>query len=618
MAHQWPSSLRSPCLVGAFPHSADLAVPPDLAGVALTSSGHPVVWSGGSWRDDEVRTVRHVNGTVMVVGQCFAGDQRLVSAAERALTTGNWESLTRLPGSYLTIVVSDNGFAAFADLAGQYPLYYVQTAGRTVFGTDLRGTAAAARLTARPDPLTIAAQLFCPATPVLTEGRSVLLGVSVLGGGQALRAAAEGTCQRWTYEPLAPDDGVSLAEGASDLRAALDRAVLDRVRASQWLSADFSGGHDSTAVAFLAARHRAEPLPVFTYHNPHAPAGDLEFAQRFALLEPRLRLEVVLGEAFTYQELPDSTSDLPDPSAGSWPRTRLRLSRIAERGAGIHLGGEGADALLSAPPAYLADLAVRGQLRQLIRDTGTHARQRAESPATVLATAVRLSRTPMSSALRGLARSLEHPVIRNAGWRDAISWWPRPGVEATWLTGSMRRQLAQLAEATAESVAGLPHTRVGDLVALTELRASAAVQRQLGETARSFSVWPQAPFLDNDVIRACTRVPAHRRVDPRATKPLLRTALSGLVPDEVFTRNTKGNYSGEDYRGARARASALQARIAGSPLVELGIIEPAAVIASLDHVRTGAQIPIATFNRCLGADLWLASSAREGASSCGR
>lgn len=596
----------TPGMVGVFP-SSDGIVPVVPRKEASLWPARPVLWTSGEWRHGEFRTVTGLSGYVAVMGQCMVDDQRFAADAQRALESGRWEPLTRWPGSYLTIMVRENELTAFADLAGQYPLYYTHVGGRTVFGSHAGATATAAGLVNRPDSITVAAQTFCPTATVLTDGRSVFSGVSRLGGGQALSVARDGTPRRWTYETLAPNAETSLSDGAHALRSALDDAVRDRVHSRQHLTADFSGGQDSTSVAFLAARHRTCPLPVFTYHHPGAPAGDLEYAERYALLDRRMSLEVVLGNAdtLTYRELPSLAVDVPDPAAVSWPRTRLRLKRIADTGTGVHLNGEGADALLVAPPAYLADLASRGMLRRLSRDASILARRHCESPATVLAKSVRLATTSMGSALHQLANQLERPVDRSTRWLDAISWWPALGAEGTWLTRSMRRQLAELARATAPIASPADGLGIGDFAALGELRASGAVQRQLSETARSFSVWPQAPFLDNDVLRACTKVPAHRRADPTTIKPLLRHAMSGLVPDQVFTRRTKGNYSGEDYHGARLALSELKAHIARSRLADLGVIEPGAVIASLDQVRTGAAVPIPALNRLLGADLWL-------------
>ncbi|WP_020670787.1 albusnodin/ikarugamycin family macrolactam cyclase [Amycolatopsis nigrescens] len=571
-----------------------------LAGV-FPSTAELRSWGGG--HPGEIRGLRCGGARLIVLGQCLVDEWRLRADFLRALETGRLETLTEWPGSYLTLVFRDRELTAFVDLAGQFPLYYRQTAGRTAFGTQAAATAAAAGVPRRPDTRVLAANIVCPDVPALTGDRSVLDGVRRLGGGQAIRVTESGRCTVWTYQPLRPDPAASLAEAGEELRASLDDAVRARTAMGTRLTADFSGGLDSSSLAFLAAGHLAAPLPVCTYHHPGAPAADLEHAERFASLDRRLRRHLVLGteQTLSYQDLGRvPAGDGPDPAAVAVARSRLRLDAAAGLGAGVHLGGEGADALLVAPPGYLADLPRRAEL-------GRHCRvlagQRHESPAAVFAKAVRLSRTSYTKALRGLAGTLAAPAERDRRWLDAIAWWPEPGVEATWLTRRTRVELAGLAEsANPDLTDGLG---VGDFAALGELRASATVQRHLIETARPYRVWPHAPFLDNDVVRACLRVPAHRRAEPGGYKPLLGRALAGLVPAPVLARRTKGDYAAEEYRGARRNAAGLRALITGSRLAGLGVLEPAAVLASLERGLAGGRAPFPALNRLIATELWL-------------
>jgi len=569
-------------------------------------SVEPSLRTWGRWRPGELRTVTAARGRLVVVGQCLADDEQLRADFHRALDSADPRHVTRWPGSYLAVVLRPGELTAYPDLAGQYPIYYRSAGGRTVVGTHAKATARAAGLAGEPDLLTLAAQVFCPAVPMLTDGRSVLAGLSRVGGGQALRVTPDGRCTKWTYESLAPDPDVSFAEAADRLRGALDDAVRLRAERAPHLTADLSGGLDSTSVAFLAARHRE--LPVFTYHQPDAPANDLEFAVRYARLDSRLRSEVVHGTSrtLTYQGMDElGPTDLPDPAVAVRLRTRAMLRRVAASGTGVHLGGEGADALLVAAPGYLGDLARHGTLGQLRRDCFTLARARRVSPASVLTRSTRLSRTTVHRALHLLADRLERPVDRSVEWLDAIAWWPRPGTEGGWLSGRMRRELAELAR-TAEPVA-VAGMGVGDFAALCELRTTGAVQRQLDEYGREFGVWPQTPYLDNDVVRACLALPAWRRADDaQVFKPLLGKALTGLVPADVLARRTKGNYSAEDHRGARHASAELRTRIAGLRLAELGVVERAPVLGSLNKAIDGLRAPFAAFNRLLGAELWLA------------
>ncbi|MFC8828206.1 asparagine synthase-related protein [Streptomyces sp. NPDC057137] len=628
---------RAPELIGVFPSVAG------GAGRAGPTGSGDSVQVQGRWRDGELRRIDGPEGTAVVLGQCLADDDRLRGAALRALASGRSDELTRLPGSYLCLVIREHELTAYVDAAGQYPLFFRDTGACFVFGTRPVSVADAAGTRRRPDTAVVAAGIFCPGAPALTGERSVVAGVDKLGGGQALRRTARGRVERWVHEPLETDPQASFARSADALREALETAVRLRVAGGQRVTADFSGGLDSTSLAFLTLHHKSGPLSVTTYRSGAASAcDDLVHAERFARLDPRLRMEVVTGarETLTYQGLTGRTGDdgrgsgdsgEPDSAAVALARTRLRLAHVVRLGGEVHLGGEGGDALLVAPPGYLAALARPERLRRLARDSRELARARREAPSAVAARAVGLARTPLATAFRRLADGFERRAVRNADdvggiggvgavgavgaveraaahdidWLDAIAWWPEPGSEAGWLTRAASRELAGLARQAAETAGHTAGSRAGDLTALDNLRTSGAVQRQLSETARPFGVWPQAPFLDTDVIRACAALPAHLRAAPPAFKPLLGAALADLVPAPVLARRTKGDYGDEDYQGARACARELRSMLLDSRLAELGVIEPAAVTAALDGALMGLRAPFPTLNRLLAAEIWL-------------
>ncbi|WP_176968668.1 asparagine synthase [Amycolatopsis xylanica] len=553
------------------------------------------------------------DGLLIVAGQCLATSARMRADLDKVLRSGDLTSLTCWPGSYLAILVREDSLTALVDLAGQYPLYYCEGKGETVIGTRPRGVAEVAKMRPQPDVLTLLAQVFCPAVPPLTEPRSVYSGVSRLGGGQALRVSATGSCSVWTYDRLVPHPDAHFDDAATALRAALSEAVNARVDSGGHLTADFSGGLDSSSVAFLASGRLNRPLDVFTYHNPDSPADDLVHAERYVSLDERLRHVVVHGseDTLSYQSLSAAHGDLPDFAVAASARTRTRLARVAETGRGIHLDGDGGDALLVPPPAYLAGLAQVGAFGRLVDECRLQAKARRLSRADVMARSVRLSLTSLERALRRLALRIERPLDRNTQWSDAIGWWPEPGAELAWLTEQARIELAELVRAATANVEPYEGLAAGDFAALGELRAAGAFHRQLGENAREFGVWPHAPFLDNNVIRACLLVPAHERARKGAFKPLLRQALSGLVPGEIFSRTTKGSYTIEDYRGAKRAAASLRRRVATLKLAEQRVIDPVAVRGSLDAIVARVRAPVPALNRLLGVDLWLQTSHRD-------
>ncbi|MEU2062362.1 albusnodin/ikarugamycin family macrolactam cyclase [Streptomyces sp. NPDC013455] len=595
-----------PAIAGILPPGPRLPAP-----AAQVWAADPRLWSWGAWHAGEVRTAAAERARVVAVGQCLAGSARMQDDLRRSAHDGNWERLTRWPGAYLLLVLEHGGrFTAFTDPAGQFPLYYARCNGRTVVSTRATVVAAVTGREQTPDTLALAAHLVCPAVPELLGTRTAFTGVHRLGPGEALQVdSTTNAVTRSAYASPAPDADARMDDTAARLRDSLRQAVTLRVRDAPRITCDFSGGLDSTSLAFLAAQAAEEPLDAFVYHHPGAPAGDLEHAVRYARASAAVRLHRTVGgdASLPYAALSArGRPDQPDPSTAVIARLRCRLTHVASRGGGVHLTGEGGDALLTAPPSHLGEVAAGRAVRRLARDALALGRLRRVAPAGITRQAVRLARTPIERALHDLTARLEQPLAHPPQWLDAIAWWPPPGPEASWLTTRVRRDLAELAVERAGQVRREgPGPGPGTRAALVELHGSADLHSQLVDVARPFGVWPQAPFLDGAVVRAAMSLPTPGKADPFTVKPLLRAALAGEVPDAVLDRRTKGAYAAEDYRGVRRAAADLRVRLARSPLADLGIVEPARIVADLDAAVHGFAAPFAALNRLLGLDVWL-------------
>ena len=257
-----------------------------------------------------------------------------------------------------------------------------------------------------------------------------------------------------------------------------------------------------------------------------------------------------------------------------------------------------------AAPSYLADLARRHALGTLWRHCGEYGRLRHAAPAALAARAIRLAGTSPRTALRVTAADLARPAAGSVGWEDLVSWWPRPQA-AGWLTAGARRQLAELA-GDLETARAVP-AGVGpaDLAALADLRRSGAANRHLRALGRRHGLAVHAPFLDTAVVRAALSVAAVTRADPVSYKPMLGAALAGLVPAEVLTRRTKGDYSAEYYLGARQAAAELRRLLRDSRLADLGVIEPGPVLSALDRMIAGIAVPLGPLTTLVATEVWL-------------
>jgi asparagine synthase (glutamine-hydrolysing) len=584
------------------------------------------------WKDGDATFFATHGARLLLLGRCLLSPERITAEFAAAVESGDLGRTAEWPGAYTAVIISDGGITAYPDLAGQFPLYYSQRHGELLISTDPAQLAAAHRLSA--DPLLAAAHVVCPGVLPLWWGRSAYAGIGRVEGGMVLRARADRLEIEPSRLPL-PVPGTTLAEGAARLRQALTEGIEGRC-ADRRVSADFSGGVDSSSVAFLAGGSSTGPVASVAYHQPLAPAADLADALRLAGLTSSVDLTVVRGSVRTLPfvalaplagrngdvadagTMPGVGEAGDDETGGGWPRSAepspralttrrdaARLAVAAASGARVHLTGEGGDAVLMAAPSYLADLARQHAMRSLWRHCGEYARLRHSAPVGLAASAIRLAGTSPRGALCALAAGLvRSDDATSPGWAGLVSWW-QPTEAASWLTTKVRRGLADLVGDPATARVVPEGAGPADVAALADLRRSADAQRQLRALGRRRGLAVEAPFLDTAVVRAALSVPAATRADPWSYKPLLRSALTGLVPDDVFARQTKGDYSAEYYQGARQASAGLRALLRDSRLADLGVMEPGPVLAALDRMTAGVAVPLGPLNMLLATEVWL-------------
>ncbi|GAB1821758.1 asparagine synthase-related protein [Herbidospora sp. RD11066] len=518
----------------------------------------------GSPPFDLFRAVDRGSERVLFLGHVLATDEELETGPVR-----------HLPGAYSCAIVTADRVEVHSDRAGQFPLHFSVRGHETLIAHH--ATLLAELHSRAPDPLAAAVQIACPTVLPLTTGRSFFTGIGV-------------------YENTLPPV-------AASLREALVEAVRRR---GTGVTSDFSGGIDSTTLAFLAAAHA--PVDAVVYHHPHVPTADLAEARRAARLSDRITLDVVTGTAETlpYRGIDAAPDGLDRPAPGllAHRRAALRLAWARDRRSPAHLTGEGADALFQPPPSYLADLVRRGDLRNWAAHSARLGRMRQTSSLDLAVRAARLAVTSHDRALRGLGRFLQRPVATPSRPGEAVGWWSVSGEAAGWLSPRARASLADAA-ADRETARRVPEGLTPARHAmLAGIRSAAAAQRFLRTLGDRIGVAVHAPYLDDAVIGALLAGP-EPRPDPARAKPRLADAVAGLVPAEVLTRRTKGAYQAEEYAGARAARPEIAALLRDSRLADLGVIDPAAVLTTLTRLNAGAQVPLSALGRLVALEVWL-------------
>ncbi|GGZ56845.1 asparagine synthase [Streptomyces inusitatus] len=604
----------------------------------------------------------HHTTRMAVLGCCAASDDEL-RAGLLSARGGALRHLTAWPGSYTAVVQSGRRITVVGDLAGARPVFHTPWANGTAYATA--ALPLADLIEAQLDIGHLAALLACPETPEALRDSTPYEGVRRVPPGHAL-ILREGSREITGYEQVASlavaGPRIEAEHAVDGVREALIEAVRARLDAPRHapetlpqdpgpvpgmgpadrraqrgapapgIGADLSGGSASGTLALLAAGLPGRPgtvlghgtgagtrLLAVTYNDLTDEAREAELERARALAaDPRLHHVVVAAgeEGLPYAGLGNGPlTDEPAPSLVLAERHRSRLAS----GSADHFTGAGARQVLDAHPARLADLLLDRQRRHLLRPAAALTRAEGPSahslfiPLTVYRAARRLARTPYRTGLESAAGQLLEAGRTETRHDDgplgaslAALAWSRPGPAARWLTGEALAEVsARLTEAATRPVLV---QRPGEARARAALARHAFDQRILEQAAEIRSQRLHAPFLDNQVVRACRALPESLRVRPGARAEILRTVLAGAGVHQLppgWGASTHNTSALAARKGLHAALPQLIALFDAPLLADAGLIEARVIRKALRAASEGEPLPLDGLADLVSTELWL-------------
>lgn len=563
------------------------------------------VYFGGGWRAEELRTVRHPLGKVAIYGHCLASDGEMKLLSDRALGQNRPELLAQLPGSFTTIIMRPDNLTVLADLANQFPFFYT-TQKQGIRFSNL--TAPLHGRTPRPDTHTIAQRIGLPWTNEILTGRSSIENIQRLEAGHLLNIQRNGSQKITEYETFV-QPACSRDDAVENLRHALRESAQLRAKLGRRLSCDFSGGHDSTSLAFLLAHEMAEPLTVTTFYASDLKTDDIERAKAYLSL-PEVSNQFAWhgfempGAHLLYDRLlrirPTDEADISIAERGKADRY---YAFLGELGSELHVTGNGADSAFDLDPRqYIGQFARFSTYPKFIKSVIEVARTTRHSPHEILQDARAAYDSSPSKRLLEISQSLEGVSDLPQAIKTRLFG---AAVAPEWLTRNARRQLGDIALEYSRQLQMPDDWDRGNYAAYSEVKSLGLSTHGMMQIAARRDIRVHTPYMDNDVLRACFSIPAHERMNPWEFKSFLRRGVEGIVPDMVTQRNTKGVYTHYGYQGMRASAPAINGLLHNSILADLGIIEPSIVQNSIEKAYRGENIPWASFDSLIASELWL-------------
>ncbi|HEX5852144.1 MAG TPA: asparagine synthase-related protein [Solirubrobacteraceae bacterium] len=492
------------------------------------------------------------------------------------------------------------------DQLGVRSMFLHEASGALCFASEVRHLLALLPRRPAPDPVSVAHWITMSNRP---GSATLYAGIRRLNPGAALLLEPAGTREVTYWEPRFTEPlSDSEPELAQQVRASLSGAVGRRVSPDGLTGVLMSGGLDSSSVAAAAAAQAPGRITAQAAVFPEHPAVDesgLIDELRQALDLPGITAEVRAGGLLASALESIGEWELPLRSWGDfWALPLLRAA--AAGGVRVTLGGDGGDELFGARSHLSADRVRAGhplQALALVRElpgAGDHPPRR------------EVARIFANTALTGaLPYRLHEMLPQRLHARSDTREWLRP---------ELARDLRHSDDPLAWKRLDGPRWWAGVAHGLTRGVEETGVFEHQRRRAASAGLQARHPLFDLELVELGLRLPPTSTFDRHRSRPVLRAAMAGLLPDSVRLRPQKALFDSL-LIDCLAGADGLLAReLLSDPRAELRayVDLPAMTSTLFDPVADARERSFQwmwQIWRLLSAECWLRSQAAGGASA---
>ena len=453
------------------------------------------------------------------------------------------------------------------DRVGIKPVYFTRAGGRFIFGSEIKAILTDKAVPRAVNGTAIAHYLSFMISPApLTMFR----GIFKLPAGHIMEIEANGHARARRYwDALPGKSGVSeeiagLSEPAKRdffskeilrrLEVAIDRRMMSDVPFGVFLS----GGIDSSANVALMSKISSQPVKTFTIgFSDHTHLNELDYADKVAKHFNTDHHEIRVNGADMRGYLDDLIVSQDEPIS-DWVCVPLYfVSKLAkDSGVTVVQVGEGSDEQFAGYDSYMKYLKLHdnmgsGALRSMLG---------AASPLLgAMAHAMPGRRSVFEQAYEISRRvNLGHELFyggSNAFWAIHVEKYlnssniaPDPadidtGVEGLDITDAGSSDSGDIIDSFARTVTNAD----GNADVLTKmihaefrLRLPELLLMRVDKITMSTSIEARVPFLDHELVDLSMDIPRALKVDGYKTKDILKTALRGVIPDEIIDRKKMG------------------------------------------------------------------------------
>ncbi|MBI3970101.1 MAG: asparagine synthase (glutamine-hydrolyzing) [Chloroflexi bacterium] len=421
------------------------------------------------------------------------------------------------------------------DRLGKKPLFYTETAGGLLFGSELKALLCHADVPREIDLESLNTYLALNYT---LAPRTMLRAVRQVRPGHRLVYQGGRITESAFWEPRG--DGTPPDQPVEAFRDVLARAVKQRLLSDVPLGAFLSGGIDSSSVVAFMQQTVDEPVRTFCLGFSEESWGEQDYAALAARHIGTRHTEASVPAAegrLLADALPGIVATLDEPHGDTSAIPMYYLCQATRREVTVALSGDGGDEILAGYETYVAD-----RLRPIYRLLPQPVRTGLVAPL-VRALPASGKKVALDEMLRRFVAGAElHADQAHYAWRTIFDREARLAV----LAGGARTAAAS-------------HEPFEDCLALCpNLDTFSGTRRfmyfdvrtwlpndilvKVDRTSMAHSLEVRAPFLDHRLVELSFRLPDKWHLRGLQKKYLLKCAMRGILPDTIVDRR-KGGFS---------------------------------------------------------------------------
>lgn len=531
------------------------------------------------------------------------GDVRLDNRAEISRLTGLGDNASDL--AMVAAAIDRNGADIIPRIYGDFAFVAWDAraqkliAARDAFGVKplfYRRTAQHLLLSSRLEPLCGDEAVDCEYVADFLIGlpgpspRTIWQGTMQVEPGAMLvqRGSVTAQSRYWSARGFAPAGKVDQASAAAEFRELFMESITQRVSAGEtW--AQLSGGLDSSSIVSTAewlkeTRGAAGLGGTVTLTDSLGTADERRFSDT-VVKRYGISNEVVrdYGPWRNDAGRTPRASDEPSPLFPFFSRDHRMVDVVTQGGGKILLSGLGSDHYMFSSTGYIADMFMRGSLKQGARE--------------IMGWALETRRSFWHTARLHVV----DPIVHN---------YRRCGSDAlpAWLNGEFARKhhvidrLADIRGARSRLGHIYPTQTAVDLARVTNW-----VQRGPFQDRMEM----RYPFLSRKLVEFALQLPVSMKVRPEGRKWVLREAMRGILPEDIRTRTHKGGIDAGILSTLESKRPLIDALLTDPLVAQLGCINMAEFRKTVELARQGEWRNTVHLLSVLALESWL--RARNGA-----